>query len=79
MIALIRPGVSYLEAKYHLLLSYCVNLVYYLLRKAAGQSINDHPVVLQMVRIRTLLEKLRPLDAKLKYQVEKLLKVATGA
>lgn len=41
-------------------------------------NVKGHPVVEQLVRIRTLLEKLRPLDAKLKYQIEKLLKVATG-
>lgn len=72
-------GMSYLEVKYHLLLSYCINICFYLLRKAEGKSVKDHPVIGQLVRIRTVLEKLRPLDKKLKYQVEKLLKMSTAA
>jgi U3 small nucleolar RNA-associated protein 3 len=71
------PGISYLEAKFHLLLSYCINICFYLLRKAEGKSVKDHPVIHQLVRIRTILEKLRPLDSKLKYQIEKLLKMST--
>lgn len=38
-------GVSYLEVKLHLLLSYCTSLSFYLLLKAEGRSIKDHPVV----------------------------------
>ena len=36
----------------------------------------DHPVVLRLVEIRTYIEKLRPIDKKLKYQIDKLLKMA---
>ena len=32
----------------------------------------DHPVVLRLVEIRTYLEKLRPIDRKLQYQVRSL-------
>jgi hypothetical protein len=38
-------------------------------RKAEGANVKDHPVILQLVRSRTLLERLRPLDKKLAYQV----------
>jgi hypothetical protein len=38
--------------------------------------VRDHPVILQLVKTRTLLEKLRPLDKKLGYQIDKLLKLA---
>lgn len=50
-------GFSYLEAKNLLLLNYCQSLVYYLLRKAKGLSIEDHPVVRSVVEIRLFLEK----------------------
>lgn len=50
-------GISYLEAKHLLLLNYCQSLVYYLLRKARGFSINGHPVVQSLVEIRLFLEK----------------------
>lgn len=50
-------GVSYLEAKHLLLINYCQSLVYYLLRKAKGLSIEGHPVVRSLVEIRLFLEK----------------------
>ncbi|XP_031389886.1 neuroguidin-B isoform X1 [Punica granatum] len=71
-------GISFLDAKHLLLLSYCQSLVYYLLRKAKGFSIEGHPVVRSLVEIRLFLEKIRPIDKKLQYQVQKLTRV-TGA
>eukprot|EP01122_Echinamoeba_exundans_P008775 TRINITY_DN297_c0_g1_i2.p1 TRINITY_DN297_c0_g1~~TRINITY_DN297_c0_g1_i2.p1 ORF type:complete len:717 (+),score=267.21 TRINITY_DN297_c0_g1_i2:346-2496(+) len=70
-------GLSYLEVKYHLLLSYCINISFYLLLKSEGRSVKNHPVIEQLVRTRVLLEKMRPLDQRLKYQIDKLLKMAT--
>ncbi|KAF3447268.1 hypothetical protein FNV43_RR12448 [Rhamnella rubrinervis] len=72
-------GLSYLEAKHLLLLNYCQSLVYYLLRKAKGNSIEGHPVVRSLVEIRLFLEKIRPIDKKLQYQIQKLTKVTIGA
>ncbi|XP_058081190.1 uncharacterized protein LOC131229297 [Magnolia sinica] len=69
-------GISYLEAKHLLLLSYCQSIVYYLLRKAKGFSIEGHPVVRSLVEIRLFLEKIRPIDKKLQYQVQKLTRAA---
>ena len=57
------------------MLSYCVNIVFYLLLKAEGRPVRDHPVVLRLVEIRTYLEKLRPVDRKLRYQIDKLVKM----
>lgn len=70
-------GLSYLEVKYHLLLNYCINISFYLLLKAEGRSVKNHPVIEELVRIRVMLEKMRPLDQRLKYQIDKLLKMAT--
>ncbi|XP_021891912.1 neuroguidin, partial [Carica papaya] len=70
-------GISYLEAKHLLLLSYCQSLVYYLLQKAKGLSIEGHPVVSSLVEIRLFLEKIRPIDKKLQYQIQKLTRVST--
>eukprot|EP01130_Rhizamoeba_saxonica_P009165 TRINITY_DN3724_c0_g1_i1.p1 TRINITY_DN3724_c0_g1~~TRINITY_DN3724_c0_g1_i1.p1 ORF type:complete len:585 (+),score=188.66 TRINITY_DN3724_c0_g1_i1:15-1769(+) len=69
-------GVSYLEVKFHLLLSYCTNICYYLLCKADGKPVKDHPVIDHLVHTRVIIEKLAPLDNKLKYQIDKLLKIA---
>ncbi len=51
--------------------------MFYLLLKSHGASVKQHPVIDQLVKIRTVLEKLRPLDKKLAYQIDKLLKQAT--
>eukprot|EP01103_Thecamoeba_quadrilineata_P006842 TRINITY_DN1657_c0_g1_i1.p1 TRINITY_DN1657_c0_g1~~TRINITY_DN1657_c0_g1_i1.p1 ORF type:complete len:662 (-),score=207.24 TRINITY_DN1657_c0_g1_i1:79-2064(-) len=67
-------GLSYLELKYHLMLSYCINISFYLLLKSEGKSVKDHPVIDTLVRLRTIIEKIRPLDKKLKFQIDKLLK-----
>jgi U3 small nucleolar RNA-associated protein 3 len=67
-------GVSYLELKLQLLLSYCTHLAFYLVLKAEGSPIAGHPVIEKLVEARTYMEKLRPMDAKLKYQMDKLLK-----
>ncbi|EGC33089.1 hypothetical protein DICPUDRAFT_81100 [Dictyostelium purpureum] len=75
-----NKGISFLETKYQLLLSYCLNITYFLMLKSSGSSIKDHPVIDQIVKCRTMLEKIQPLDKKLKYQVDKLLKSAnTGS
>lgn len=37
----------------------------------------DHPVVTRLVELRTYLEKVRPVDKKMQYQIDKLL--AAGA
>lgn len=70
-------GVSYLEAKHLLLINYCQSLVYYLLRKAKGLSIEGHPVVRSLVEIRLFLEKIRPIDKKCGYRMERLLSAAS--
>lgn len=66
-------GLSFLESKYQLLVGYCANLAYYLLLKVRGQSVERHPVVERLVKYRLLLEKMKPMEAKLQYQVDKLL------
>ncbi|KAL4853965.1 Neuroguidin [Chlorella vulgaris] len=71
-------GVSYLEAKHLLLLHYCTSISFYLLLKAEGRPVHAHPVINRLVEIRSYLEKLRPIDKKLQYQIEKLLKAAAA-
>ncbi|GLH15279.1 hypothetical protein R5R35_003552 [Gryllus longicercus] len=73
-------GLSFLEVKYHMLLSYLINLTYVVLRKCSGRKIEDDPAIDRLVEIRTVLEKMRPIDHKLKYQIDKLVKTAvTGS
>jgi U3 small nucleolar RNA-associated protein 3 len=57
-----KHGMTYLEMKYNLLLSYCQFLSFYILLKTEGASTKDHPVIGRLLHIKTLLERLRPLD-----------------
>ena len=71
-------GLSFLETKYQMLIGYCANLAYYLLLKVKGKNIERHPVVERLVKYRLLIEKMKPMEAKLQYQIEKLLKAASS-
>ncbi|KAJ9531936.1 hypothetical protein QJQ45_003641 [Haematococcus lacustris] len=72
-------GLSYLEAKHLLMLHYCCHIVFYLMLKAEGRPVRDHPVIMRLVEIRSYLEKIRPIDKQLAYQVDKLLRAASLA
>ena len=51
-----------------------------MVHKVEGKEIQEDLSIDRMVEIRTVLEKIRPLDQKLCYQVEKLIKAAnTGS
>ena len=69
--------VDYLEAKQQILLSYCINVVFYLALKSEGRSVKNHPVLKQLLELRYVMEKMRPLDSKLKYQLDRLIKFST--
>jgi len=64
----------YVEMKVQVLLSYLIGLVYYLRLKAQGVPLRDHTVALRLVWARTLLEKLKPVDQRLQYQISRALK-----
>lgn len=68
----------YLEVKQQLLLSYCTNTVFYLMLKAEGQSVRNHGVVKQLLHLRYAMEKMRPLDGKMKYQIDRLVSAANN-
>ena len=67
---------TYLEMKYNLLLMYCQFLSFYILLKIEGKEIRNHPVIDKLLHIKTLLERLRPLDQKMQYQIDKMLRTA---
>lgn len=69
-------GLTFLEMKYQMLLSYLINLTYIVLRKCSGERIESDPSIDRLIEIRTVLEKIRPIDSKLKYQIDKLVKSA---
>lgn len=73
-------GLSFLDLRYHLLLFYLQDLTHLISIKTEGGKIKESGALDRLVTIRTVLEKLRPLDHKLKYQIDKLVRTAvTGS
>ncbi|GMN36219.1 hypothetical protein TIFTF001_005847 [Ficus carica] len=68
-----KGGIRYLELKKRLLLAYCQAIVFYLLLKAEGQPIHDHPVLARLVNIRSLLDKTKELDGNLPTKLEEII------
>ena len=62
--------------KYNLLMSYCTFLAFYLLMKVEGKNVENHPVIFKLAHIKTLFEKLKPLDQKLQYQIDKMIRLS---
>jgi len=71
-----NEGISFLRLKNSLLASYTTNLSYLMLRKCYGKGLEGEPAVERLVKDRTVLEKIRPIDQKLRYQVDKLVSIA---
>jgi len=71
-------ALAFVQLKLQLLLSYCTNIAFYLHLKAQGAPIRDHPVIDTLLRHRVLIERLRPLEQKLRYRVQRLLQLATS-
>ncbi|KAJ2847954.1 hypothetical protein IWW36_003576 [Coemansia brasiliensis] len=69
-------GLSFLEVKHHTMLSYLSNLSFLTLLKLHGRQLQGHQVVKNLVEDRTVLEKMKPLEQRLKYQIDKLLQTA---
>ena len=82
-----KEGISLLDVKNELLLSYLQNLVFLILLKlrarSSGESDQLHPqdeVVQKLVELRIYLEKgVRPLENRLKYNIDKIIRSADDA
>ena len=55
---------QYLHMQHNLMLSYCSFMIFYLLLKVEGKSTEKHPVIYKLAHIKTLFEKMKPLDEK---------------
>jgi U3 small nucleolar ribonucleoprotein protein LCP5 len=81
-----KDGISLLDVKNDLLISYLQNLVFLILLKLRGHYVEprqseanelDDSVVKKLVELRVYLEKgVRPLEGRLKYQIDKVLRAA---
>lgn len=69
---------EYLDIRNELFLMYLSYLTYYLLLKVHGVSVEKHPVIDRLLEIRLLLDKAKPIENKLQYQISKLLNNLKG-
>jgi len=70
-------GLSFLEMKCHLFLEYLINITQSMLLKLDGRTIEGAPCIDHLVEVRTVLTKIKPMEKKLKYQIDKLIKSST--
>lgn len=68
-----KEEIHYLETKQALLLAYCQAITFYLLLKAEGHAVRDHPVIARLVEIRNMLIKMKQLDDELPSEFEDIL------
>ncbi|XP_062335477.1 neuroguidin isoform X2 [Osmerus eperlanus] len=73
-------GLSFLDLRYQLLLFYLQDVTHLISIKSQGGSVGESGALQRLVTVRTVLEKMRPLDQKLRYQIDKLVRTAvTGS
>eukprot|EP00928_Gymnodinium_smaydae_P053453 TRINITY_DN37438_c0_g1_i1.p1 TRINITY_DN37438_c0_g1~~TRINITY_DN37438_c0_g1_i1.p1 ORF type:complete len:468 (+),score=120.45 TRINITY_DN37438_c0_g1_i1:109-1404(+) len=67
---------AFVEMKVQVLLSYLSTLVYYMLLKANGEPVREHPALQRLQWMRAFLEKVKPIDQRLHYQMTRALEWA---
>ncbi|KAI8871591.1 hypothetical protein GQ42DRAFT_112677, partial [Ramicandelaber brevisporus] len=72
-------GVSLLELKHDLLLEYITCLVFFIYLKLSAVQIEGHPVIDRLITIRVHLEKIRPIEQKLRPQIDRFLAAAAAS
>lgn len=73
---LTKNGLGFLELKNLIMLEYVSDLSFLLLMKCHGKKLDGAKSIERIVENRTVLEKMRPIEKKLKYQIDKYVKVA---
>lgn len=69
----LQTGLRYLMTRQNLLLNYTANISFYLLLRAEGKSVSDHPVLMHLLVLKKQLNKLQALDEVLNDQLQELL------
>ena len=71
-----QEGLSFLACKNQMLLLYSTHIVLFLLMKAEGVSVRNHPILARLLELRTFIEKVRPIEKRMGYQINKLLRTS---
>ena len=70
-----NQGLSFLDLKNDLMMDYNLNLVFLMYKKSMEGKIEGDKAVERLCHLRTILEKIRPIEHKLKYQIDKCVTV----
>ena len=52
-----------------------MDIAYYLYLRSKGKPVKEHPVIAQLFKVRTYIEKMMPLEKKMRGEIEKLIKI----
>ncbi len=69
-------GRDYLDTKIDVVSRYCTAVSFYLVLRSEGVDVTRHPVIHALASFRALLDKLKPLDAKVKTQMQHLVRLS---
>lgn len=69
----------YIESKFHLFTNYCMNFGFYLYLKSRGKLSNDHPVIEQLLKLRTFIESQSSFESDFHSHLKKLKKFTKKA
>ncbi|EER02250.1 something about silencing protein sas10, putative [Perkinsus marinus ATCC 50983] len=68
-----KGGMTFVETKVQLLLSYLSYLSYYFMLKSRGASVRKHPVIGKIAWVKGMIERLKPIEKNIGEQVEELI------
>ncbi|OMJ17180.1 Neuroguidin [Smittium culicis] len=71
-----EQGISLLTIKYYTLLEYVSNLSFVATLKLNKVDIESHPVIDRLIENRLYLEKIKPIEQRMRYQIDKLIRTA---
>lgn len=75
----LKDGLSFLDMKNDTLLSYMIDVCNIVIRQVRGETIEGHRSVERCVEYRVILEKIKAIDQKLAYQLNKLITLPENA
>lgn len=75
----LKDGLSFLDMKNDTLLSYMIDVCNIVIRQVRGETIEGHKSVERCVEYRVILEKIKAIDQKLAYQLNKLITLPENA
>jgi len=75
----LKDGLSYLDMKNDTLLSYMIDLCNIILRKVRGETISGHASVERCINYRVILEKIKAIDQRIAYQLNKVISLPDDA